>query len=509
MHIIQNARVLLRFLSLLGSIMTRYFLVLALTTCFISASLGAEPTLSDVLKSTPKPANAIMHADLASLRQLTLGTPLEIDLPSNVDRVRIASEIDFARLQPNWEIGYATMKTIPGPDAVAQATGGYVEKVVNRDVVWTPNQMYLVPLPDRVLSIVRPADRKFLSQWLRKDRNASSSELLAREATKPLDALSLFIAIDLEDVVSPDNIAEPLREFASLKGKDSQAVARDLANLQGVAMEVSRDTLTRTTITLTFREWPKALAPVAKEFFNELLQRRGSSVGDLNAWKLSTIEGQKQLQFSGSITPQVLDDVLGIFTVQRQTASIAHHEQQPKVPAQETSQSVVAENTREYFKKLVNIIHRVRDYSADNTGERAQWNGNMANRIDDIPTLNVDSEMVQFGAEVGRSLRTNMMSMQLTNIAVGAQAVANDAGVSGFSTATGFGTIAGVRSGVYNSYYGGGAMGGNFYDPNSPMKYYRMSQAQGNTSFKQMMAQMEQAVSDMRRRMTEKYSIQF
>jgi hypothetical protein len=471
--------------------------------------MSAEPSLADVLRSTPKPANSVMHADLASLRQLTLGTPLEIDLPSNVDRVRLASEIDFARLQPNWEIGYATMKSIPGPDAVAQATGGYVENVVNRDVVWTPNQMYLVPLPDRVLSIVRPADRKFLSQWLRKDRNASSSEFLAREAGKNLAPLSLLIAVDLEDVISPDNVAERLGDFTSLKGKDSGAVAKDLANLQGVALEVSRDTLTRTTITVTFREWPSALAPIAKEFFNELLQRRGSSIGDIQTWKLSSLEAQKQLQFTGSITPQVLDDVLGIFTVQRQTESIAHYEQQPKVPAQETSQSVVAENTREYFKKLVNIIHRVRDYSADNTGDRAQWNGNMANRIDDIPTLNVDSDMVQFGAEVGRALRTNMMSMQLTNIAVGAQAVANDAGTSGFTTATGFGTIAGARAGAYNSYYGGGAIGGNYYDPNSPMKYYRMSQAQGNTAFKQMMAQMEQAVSDMRRRMTEKYSIQF
>jgi hypothetical protein len=369
--------------------------------------------------------------------------------------------------------------------------------------------MYLVPLPDRVLSIVRPADRKFLSQWLRKDRNASSSEFLAREAGKNLAPLSLLIAVDLEDVISPDNVAERLGDFTSLKGKDSGAVAKDLANLQGVALEVSRDTLTRTTITVTFREWPSALAPIAKEFFNELLQRRGSSIGDIQTWKLSSLEAQKQLQFTGSITPQVLDDVLGIFTVQRQTESIAHYEQQPKVPAQETSQSVVAENTREYFKKLVNIIHRVRDYSADNTGDRAQWNGNMANRIDDIPTLNVDSDMVQFGAEVGRALRTNMMSMQLTNIAVGAQAVANDAGTSGFTTATGFGTIAGARAGAYNSYYGGGAIGGNYYDPNSPMKYYRMSQAQGNTAFKQMMAQMEQAVSDMRRRMTEKYSIQF
>jgi hypothetical protein len=116
--------------------------------------------------------------------------------------------------------------------------------------------------------------------------------------------------------------------------------------------------------------------------------------------------------------------------------------------------------------------------------------------------------MVQFGAETAKALRNNMVSMQLTNIAVGAQAVANDAGTSGFSTATGFGTIAGSFNGAVNGFYGGG-FGGNFHDPNSPMKYYIMGQSQGNTSYRQLVGQLEQAIADMRRRMTEKYSIQF
>jgi hypothetical protein len=41
------------------------------------------------------------------------------------------------------------------------------------------------------------------------------------------------------------------------------------------------------------------------------------------------------------------------------------------------------------------------------------------------------------------------------------------------------------------------------------MKYYQVAQAKGNASFKQMMTQLEQAISDMRRTMTDKYKIQF
>lgn len=482
-------------------------LAFGLVLCSSSFVCSAEPTLTDVLRSTPKPANTVMHADLGSLRQLTLGTPLEVDLPSNIDRVRIACEIDFARLQPEWEVGYGTMKSIPSAETVAQATGGYVEKVSNRDVVWTPQQMYLVPLPDRVLSIIRPADRQFLSQWLRRDRNPSSSSYLTTASSAPLDGLALMIAVDVEDMISPQTISEPMKSYKCLQGKDVGAVANDLANLRGITLEVSRDTLTRTSITLTFREAPKTLTPLAKEFFNELLERRGSSIKDLSSWTLTSDDQGKRLAFKGSVTSQFLDDILGLFTVQRRTAAIEHYEQQPQVTNKETSQSLIAENSRTYFKKVAGIVRRVKDYSASNTGDRAQWNGNMANRIDEIPTLNVDSEMVQFGAEVGKALRNNMVSMQLTNIATGAQAVANNAGAP---LGGGIGGAAGPFVGGFNGFYSGG-MGyvDNTFDPNSPLKYQSLGQAQGNTNFRQMIADLEQSVADMRRRMTEKFSIQF
>ena len=98
--------------------------------------------------------------------------------------------------------------------------------------------------------------------------------------------------------------------------------------------------------------------------------------------------------------------------------------------------------------------------------------------------------------------------MQLVNIAQGAAAVASDAGTSGFSTATAGGTYAGSGGG-YGGYGSYGSYGGNFVDPNSPVKYYQLGQARGNSSFKELMAQLEQSIADMRRVMTDKYKIQF
>lgn len=473
----------------------------------------AEPSMLDVLRSCPKTANAIVQGDMVALRKLTLGSPLHEDLPGNVVRVRIAAELDLESFQPDWEIGYAAVEKTSTAESIAQREGGYVDTLQGRSIVWTPNEMYLVPLADNVVSIVRPADRKFVGQWLKKDRSNVISGYLQQVAGRLMDRQSVSIAVDLEDVLSMGVLSEKLAPSKALQGKNIEAIAKSLSLVQGITISVASDAL-EATVLIDFLSAPTELTPVAKAFFAEVLTARGMQLDEFSQWKMSAVSEGKTLSFTGPITSKTLDDLLGMFTLHRASRGVTTvtnvtKTDSPAAPTSgQTSPSVVAENTRDYFKKVINIVHRVRDYSANNTGERAQWNGNMANRIDEMPTLDVDPQMVMFGAEVAKSLRSNSMSMQLTNISQGAAAVAADAGTGAFSTATAAGTMAGMGYG-YGGYGNYGSYGGNFVDPNSPVKYYRMGQAQGNTSFKELMARLEQSLADMRRTMTEKYKIQF
>lgn len=470
----------------------------------------AEPSMLDVLRSCPKTANAIVQGDMVALRKLTLGSPLHEDLPGNVVRVRIAAELDLESFQPDWEIGYAAVEKTSTAESIAQREGGYVDTLQGRSIVWTPNEMYLVPLADNVVSIVRPADRKFVGQWLKKDRSNVVSSYLQQVAGRLTDRQSVSIAVDLEDVLSTGVLNEKLAQSKSLQGKNIESIAKSLSSVQGITISVASDAL-EATVLIDFLSAPTELTPVAKAFFAEVLTARGVQLDEFSQWKMSAVSEGKTLSFTGPIASETLDDLLGMFTVHRASRGVTPvtNTDSPAAPTSgQTSPSVVAENTRDYFRKVINIVHRVRDYSANNTGERAQWNGNMANRIDEMPTLEVDPQMVMFGAEVAKSLRSNSMSMQLTNISQGAAAVAADAGTGAFSTATAVGTMAGMGYG-YGGYGNYGSYGGNFVDPNSPVKYYRMGQAQGNTSFKELMARLEQSLADMRRTMTEKYKIQF
>ena len=313
----------------------------------------------------------MLFRSLVALRKLTLGSPIQADLPSNVTRVRIAAELNLESFHPAWEIGYAALEKMQGADYFAKREAGYIDTVNGRQVVWTPNEMYLIPLQDNVLSIVRPADRRFVGQWLKKDRSNVVSSYLQQVAARNFDSKSVLIAVDVEDVLSPQIIQERLQGVKSIAGKNLAALSTNLGDLQGVTIEVANESL-QATITVDFRNPVAELAPVAKEFFGEVLAARGVQLAGYSNWQVGSANDGKSLRFTGPIATETLDDLLGMFTVHRGSKSVASNEPTPPASTPETSQSVIGENTRDYFKKIINIVHRVRDYSASNTGERAQ-----------------------------------------------------------------------------------------------------------------------------------------
>jgi hypothetical protein len=453
------------------------------------------PSLADVLRSTPKPANVVVYADIAALRKLTEGASMLSDLPDKVREVRMASELSIAKLRPEWEIGYVQMVSMPRAETIASNMGGYIDKMGKFDAIWTPKQKYLVPLDSNGMALVRPTDRKLLGQWLRKERSATQSEFLTTAAAQKLQGLSLMIALDLEDLLSLESLKTNLKSYKSLGLSNINTLAPLLAGVRGVNFQVSRDSLANSSISITFSSPPNELVPVANDVFSELLDRNGASISDFKTWK-SRASGNT-LTMSGPISLWTIDDVLGIFTLHANTSQVSEPSASETSPSgKNASPNAVVELTKEYFNKVASIIKRVREYAASNTGERAAWNGSMARRIDELPTLNVDPEVVDFGSEIAKSLRNNMLSMQLTNITSGAAAIANNAGTSGFSTAVGGASAFGAAFGAYN-------------DPNSVMNYYAMGQSQGNANFRQLVSQLEQALADMRRRLTDKYQVQF
>jgi hypothetical protein len=464
------------------------FLVLTILGLLGPKVHAQEPSLTEVLASSPSRANAILYADVASLRTLTSGSMLQADLPETMGEVRIAADLNLKLLEPTWEIGYVTVTGWKNAESLAKSVKGYVDSIAGTSVVWTPRQSYLIPMADDVLGIVRPSDRKMVSRWLSKEPSIGTAAYLKKHAVQGSKFISFLLAVDLQDTWSPMAIEQRIESLESLKGKDIKSIATILSTVQGIRIIIGRKNLNECIISLDFGSSPADLLPVATNFFVEVLRRNQSSMPEASKW-VASMEGNT-IAFRGGISVETLDHLLGIFSVQGQATNLSAAGLEPiQDPTSETALLAI---NKEYFSKTTNLIKRVREYSAKNTGERAQMNGQMARRIDDLPTLNVDPELVNFGVAVAQGLRGNMVALQQTNIKVGAVATVNNA--------------AGPQVGYYSGYGGYGYYGN---DSNSTANYNAVAQAGGNYSYRELIAAIDTLEGDIRRRMTEKYKAQF
>ncbi len=431
--------------------------------------------MADVLTSTPDRANAILYVDVPAIRKLTPGTLLQADLSDSMGEIRIASDLNLKTFEPLWEIGYVRVANLPDAESLAKSMEGYVDSIAGSPVVWSPKEMYLVPSGNNALGLVRPADRRLVSRWLKKESSGGAASYLKHQVLQGTQYISLLLAIDLEDSFSPTAIRQRVETFESLKGKDLDSITATLSTVRGIRVIVGRKNLNECIISLDFGVSPSSLLPFASKFFVEVLDRNDSSIPEASSWS-PKLEGNS-ISFRGTITAKTIDDLVGIFTLQRQTSNnpILNDSAVPIT----NSESAILNSSIAYFGKTTDIIKRVRDYSADSTGDRAQWNGKMARRLDELPTLNVDPELVDFTVKVSQGLRGNMVAIQQTNIAYGASAT--------------------VNAGSYGYYNNG----------NEPYKYNAVARAKGNSAYRELIANIEQMEADMRRKMTDKFKVQF
>jgi hypothetical protein len=383
-------------------------------------------------------------------------------------------------LQPQWEAGYGRLRQAVKPSELASAVAGYVDSVADRQVVWSPKQTYLVPTDEHRLGFLRPAHRGVLANWLRHETRLRPSPYLLRQSQQPEAFLSFLLAIELRDILSPIALTHHLKSFQALDQQSPAAAADFLASVRGLSVIVGRRSLQECILSVEFEKDPAAWLPIAKDLLAEILETNGMAAPEVRSWSVRS-DGQT-LVFQGPISQPSLDGVLQIFSLGNQVEQVAHSldDQLPSKGGDPTGYA-----SKKYFDQVRKLIENVRDYEVQATGSRARWNDLQARRMDELGTLNVAPEVVDYGAAVAELLRNNALTIRSTNIAAG-QAKA--------------------RQRAYGSYDG-------YYDANSVAASQGVSDAQARglayADYAKVLAKIDEMTADLRRSMTAKYRIQF
>lgn len=458
-----------------------FVFLISVTTCIAQE----KEKIALLLERSPSPANAIGYVNVPSLNKLMQDAGFSSQVSSTVEEVWLISDLNLGDFRPKWEAGYAVLKQPVKAEQLAESIGGYVDTVENRKVVHSPQQTYFVPGTDHPerLGILRPADRSLLAGWLVPNVNVQYAPFLSSQANQSESFLSFMLAVELKNVLSPVPLTTRLETLESLKSNPPESVASILASIEGFSVIVGRQSLQQCIVKFQFGKSPSSLKLIAADMLAEIIERNGLAAPEVKTWKAS-VEGNS-LALQGPVTQNTLSGLLSVFSLQSQAESAAGR---PAL-SDDDKEKQVAYQSKHYFDQVGSIIERTRDHKSQTTGAMASWNDKRARQIDELGTLNVDPDMVQYGTNVAELLRGNALSVRQTNI---------DAGKIKAQQ--------GLNRGYYNDGYG-------YYNYNSTSDYQRVTSAmaRGNAygNYRGTLNQIDQLTAEVRRQMTDKYQIQF
>jgi hypothetical protein len=500
-------------------------LLCALAALAVSARpAAAADEFQDLLSKIPRSANAVVLLNLEKAKESALGQKLDWNakieeafqsgltrVPPQATRYVQAAQIDFEFMQPLWMAAVMDLNEDVSSTEIQKMRGGTLDTIERLPAVVRPNDTYVIKLGRKLVGGMAPANRQTVVRWIREIRKPSPpplSEYLQKAAGYSDEAQSdIIMAIDLDSVFSFERIGKYLKskqKHLDAWGADLMQLVRLLDTVQGVRIGVRIGEEPSAKIVIDLRGDASPVEPFAKELVLQFLADRGASIKDLQSW---TAKAQgHEISLAGKLTKSGLRRLLSVVESPADEHSAGEAMVSPgELPAIQAKASLT------HFKTVEGMAN---DLKADmnNSKTLAQtsvWFDKYAKRIERLPTLNVDPELVQYSRFVAGQLRkasVSVKTMGIQSAARGAQVMGGDVSYDPYPG----------RWGAYGAYGAVPGLGAGF-DPtaqaNAKEEQRRAIRAEEKgiaaTDCQQIRQTIIAATSDIRQKMTEKFQMQF
>ena len=461
----------------------------------------AEQDFPSLMTKIPASANAVVVIDADKLRNSELGKKNKwadkneaayvnspFILPPEANRIVIGSQ-----LNPNnhfsqaWELAVMSLVEPISMRSIARAENGQLDEIAGIPAVGTPGNAYFVQLSDDVLGVMSPANRQLVARWATLFENPQDQDGYLSKAVQDVnDGAQIVLAIDLKNAVIPYQLSESLSEseFIQKKKHDQSQWEGIINSLLGVKLTVAVADKIEGKLSVDFASDPTGLGKDAKDAIIVALGRSGVGIESLDSWNLS--QSQNQIRLEGELSIADLRKIMSILEMPGSDYSSQAESQ----PATESQVDLVAEASKKYYQSVSALLKDIEGEFKTNRDARhnfaSTYMQRYAKRIDELPILNVDDELINFGLMVSETLRDTSVVQGTSNIQSGVR-----------------------KSSVYKS--------NNVYDYNntyrstSSMKTQiaREEQAVASTARFNNWKEIQDATANIRVQMTKKYGVEF
>lgn len=392
----------------------------------------AKAQFDDLLKRIPSDATAVVVIDVKGVHESPIAkrrnwgqkhaqsyaqTPLF--LPPEADRIILAADVDSGNdFETDWEMAVMSLDEAIGMKNVARAESGYLDKLNGLEVAWTPSNAYFVGFDDKTLGAMFPAERKDVSRWIgfaTRNQQPLVSDYL-QSAVKKVDAgTQIVLAIDLKDVIDPQNLSERLSTSPVLKGNTRKAeqLFPILMGLQGATLAVSLGETAEAKLSVDFATDAAPFVNFAKPMLYNALNHVGANIGELEKWT-TKIEG-KSITASGRMSDTQLRRVFSILEIPS-TKFSSLKDADVESPG---SEDQVVKASKAYYESVTTLIEDLRKTLEDTRDNHAVWMERYARKVDRLPLLHVDKDLLDWGANVGETFRVMALSTRSSGIRTG------------------------------------------------------------------------------------------
>ncbi len=503
------------------------FNILSVAFCLGLPSLAFGQFL-ELGDKVPAGTNTVVAMDVAALQATPLAkkegwtqklaqayASRAVFLPPEADKLLLASQLSANQdFEEDWEVAVLTLTEQLSMDAIARAEGGYVDEIGGKQVVWSPSDAYLVPMAEKTLGIVSPAHRQEVSRWIEHAAHPHPDNLtpyLQRALSKVTPETQIVMAIDLKDAASPHRVEDRLKGSEVLKKSSlslDQVVALVLS-IQGATIEVSVGETARAKSRIDFAKPVNMADGVAKRLVHEALNRLGIQMTDMDNHQCSVVG--KSIIMEGDLSSGGLRRLFSLLEVPTTKFSELKEESAgEKAP----SAGDMAENSQVYFKSVTSLLDDLRgDRSKQDTrgGQDGVWMERYARKIDRLPILHVDDDLLEFGSKSAETLRIMAGARRGAGLSAGSQKAAlrtsSDAGGGAY----------GAYGGGYRNYsygyggagYGYGGVSGATSNEKDRNQITRQEQNKATGTKNEGWRLIEDATAAIRREMTKQYGVEF
>ena len=478
-----------------------------LLICLTGSTARSASPYDDLLTQVPADANLLVLIDAERIRtsafarenQLasddsTATGDRSIVPPKEVLQAVLAAKIrGFRESLVDWQTALVQMPEPPSLAGLAASYQGSLEQVAGREYVALPNGAMALSLSDKTLTVLHPLDRRRASQGIAQTQMTQKPRLspyLSRAVAGTSPKSQVLIAIDLKEMFSSSNIFLYLQNAKSFQSRpvDIKVASKLLSSLDGITLRLNFEKTIQADLAVHFSEPADGLSEWVRALFLEILDDTGATIEEVATWTFSP--GDKQFHLQGELSRDGLRRVLSLLDFPTHIPK-ASDPNTPLSPAELKQQTAKA--SLERFRATQKIWSDLRNPQKTRnltTAEYGLWYDRYARKIESLPSLHVDKDLLAYCDELVIQLRVLATRHRMVGIKAGSYTRDPNYVVNYFNT-------------WYGTYY-------ETRQAESDFDYVqRVERAAASADKVQTYEAIDQQTLQIRRKMTDRYGVEF